>query len=252
MMDLFKLVKYDWKRNSSYLLVVGCLFIIALAALTVSGNVKHWDNELIYVLSFVLYLAVSVAVCVTTCRTYERNLRNFNRRLLPVPALYTVLSPLLLGFVSFVVIVIIGVIHLMTLGATLDTGYLLVSDILAEKGFWAMIVGCTLLIVFVFLSITVARVFPGKLGVWIGVATFFVVQLVEQWVEDRMFPQTTASTDHFFESVSNRITDTNDGAISVQTSLPQFWGPIIFEVAAIAAIIYLMTYLINRRIQSNG
>ncbi|CAM3233518.1 hypothetical protein PALU110988_10355 [Paenibacillus lupini] len=251
MMDLLKLVKYDWKRNSSYLLVVGCLFIIAQAALTVTGQINHWSNELFYVFSFVLYLGVSVVVCVTICRTYERNLRYFNRRLLPLPALYTVLSPLLLGLASLIVIVVLGVIHLLTLGVTLDTGALLVSDILAEKGFWAMLVSGAQLIVMIFLSITVAKVFAGKAGVWIGVAAFFVIQVICQWLEDLMFPQMSVSTDDFFQSVSEQVSNT-PAEVKVETLVPNFWGPLVFEIVIMIVLIYVMTYLINRKVQMNG
>jgi hypothetical protein len=251
MMDLLKLVKYDWKRNSSYLLVVGFLFIIAHAALTVTGQINHWANELLYVWSFILYLGVSVVVCVTICRTYERNLRYFNRRLLPLPALYTVLSPLLLGLASLIVIVVLGVIHLLTLGLTLDRGSLLVSNILAEKGFWSMIVSGALLIVMIFLSITVARVFAGKAGVWIGVAAFFVIQVIYKWLEDFLFPQMSVSTDNFFQSVSEQISDSPAG-VKVETLVPNFWGPLVFEMVVIIVLIYVMTYLINRKVQMNG
>lgn len=252
MMNLLKLVKYDWKRNAGFMLVLGALFVLVEAGLTVYGGIKKLDNEFVYVLSFVFYLAVTIMVCVTTCRTYEHNLRFFNRRLLPLPGLYTILSPLVLGFGGLAVIGVIGVLHLLAMGMVWDNGILMISDVLGERGFWSMLVSCTMFIVVIFLSITVAKLFIGKKGVWIGIALFFVVQLVFDWLENLLFPNMAVSTDQFFESVSVRVSDSANATINVQATVTNFWGPLIFETAAIVAMICIMNYLINRRIQTGG
>jgi|GEM_PF-6520812 Predicted ABC-type transport system involved in lysophospholipase L1 biosynthesis, permease component len=255
MMNLLKLVKYDWKRNSGFLLIVGSLFILAGAGITVYGGIESLDKDLIYVLTFLVYLAITVAVCVTACRTYERNLRYFNRRLLPLPALYTVLSPLLLGVAALVVIGVVGVLHLYALGAVLDTVHLRVSDVVGDKGFWAMLLSSALFIIYIFFCITVAKVFAGKKGSWIGAALFIALQLLFQWLENQLFPNMNVSTDQFFETVSVRITDAGDPAdtaLHIQASFPNFWGPLIFEVVVIVGLIYAMTYLINGKINARG
>lgn len=252
MMDLLKLVKYDWKRDAGFLLILGALFVLAGAAVTVYGEIKNLSTDLIYVLTFLIYLAVIITFCVTICRTYERNLRHINRRLLPLPALYTVLSPLLLGILGLFVIGVIGVLHLLVLGAVMDTVHLRVFDVLANRGFWAMSMSSILFIVIIFTSITVAKVFRGKKSSWIGAAFFIALQLVLQWVEVKLFPSMNVSTDQFFESVNVRIADSSDAVIQVQATVPNFWGPLLFEAAAIVGLVYVMTYLINRKVQTRG
>ncbi|NIK68416.1 hypothetical protein [Paenibacillus sp. BK720] len=252
MMNLLKLVKYDWKRNAGFLLIVGALFVITGGALTVYGEVKNLESDLIYVLTFLLYLAVTISLCVTVCRTFERNLRYFNRRLLPLPALYTVLSPLLLGIAGLIVIGVAGVIHLLVLGGVVDTVHLRVFDILADRGFWAMLISSILFVTIIFSSITVAKVFRGKKGSWIGAALFIGLQLAVQWVETKLFPSMNVSTDQFFKSVNVKITDSADQVVHVQASVPNFWGPLLYEAVIIVLLVYMMTYLINRKIQVRG
>ncbi|TCM99297.1 hypothetical protein EV294_102590 [Paenibacillus sp. BK033] len=252
MMNLLKLVKYDWKRNAGFLLIVGALFVITGGALTVYGEVKNLESDLIYVLTFLLYLAVTISLCVTVCRTFERNLRYFNRRLLPLPALYTVLSPLLLGIAGLIVIGVAGVIHLLVLGGVVDTIHLRVFDILADRGFWAMLISSILFVTIIFSSITVAKVFRGKKGSWIGAALFIGLQLAVQWVETKLFPNMNVSTDQFFKSVNVKITDSADQVVHVQASVPNFWGPLLYEAVIIVLLVYMMTYLINRKIQVRG
>ncbi|WP_336786369.1 hypothetical protein [Paenibacillus sp. MMO-177] len=252
MMNLLKLVKYDWKRNAGFLLIMGALFLLTGAAVTVFGEVKNLDTDLIYVLTFIVYLAVTISLCVTICRTYERNLRYFNRRLLPLPALHTVLSPLLLGIAGLAAIGVIGVIHLMVLGAVVDTVHLRVFDILADRGFWAMMTSSILFVIIIFSSITVGKVFRGKKGSWIGAALFIGLQLAIQWVETKLFPSMNVSTDQFFQSVNVRITDSGDQVVHVQANVPNFWGPLLYEAVIIVLLVYMMTYLINRKIQIRG
>ncbi|MCM3626483.1 hypothetical protein M3194_03750 [Paenibacillus glycanilyticus] len=252
MMNLLKLVKYDWKRNAGFLLIVGTLFVLAGAGVTVYSEIKNLEKDLIYVFTFLIYLAISITLCVTVCRTYERNLRYFNRRLLPLPALYTVLSPLLLGVAGLVVIGMIGALHLIALGAVVGNVHLRVIDVLADRGFWAMMMSSILFVFLIFLSITAAKVFRGKKGSWIGAALFIALQVLIQWLEQKLFPSMNISTDQFFESVNVRITDSSDAVVHVQATVPNFWGPLIFEAAVIAVLIYVMTYLINRKIQAKG
>ncbi|GLX68227.1 hypothetical protein [Paenibacillus glycanilyticus] len=252
MMNLLKLVKYDWKRNAGMLLVLGTLFLLAEAALTVYSKIKHLDIEFIYVLSFVFYVAVTVMVCVTTCRTYERNLRYFNRRLLPLPAVYTILSPMLLGLAGLVVIGAVGVLHLVAIGMMWDSGILRISDVLADRGFWSMLVASTMFMMIIFLCITVSKIFTGKKGIWIGVALFMALQFAFDWLEKLLFPDTAVTTDQFFESVNERITEGTDAVVHVRSTVPNFWGPLVFEIIAISVLVYATAYLINRRLQAKG
>jgi hypothetical protein len=242
---MLKLVKYDFRRNRDQILA---LFVVTILAQIGVGFTRFTESEII-LFNIMVYLIAVVILFFFALRTYDYNLKSYNRRLLPLQVLYTVLSPLLLFLGLLLGIFIVAYIHLgvhimMYSSALLPANFWSVSSYVVLALIWASAFAM-LLIMF---SITVARSIRMKGSMWVGLVTFFIAQKVISLIEDRIFNHTFISLDSAFRfEVTNEVGSSNRIEVSDYTL-----GllPMLFEVVIAVLLIAVIIKLIKKRVES--
>lgn len=242
---MLKLIKYDFRRNRDQILAV---FIITILVQIGIGYTITSDQEL-FMMNITTYIIAALVLLFLNIRTYDQNLRYYNRQLLPVPVIYTILSPLLLFLSLLIGVFIVGYIHL---------GIYIIrySDSFLPVNFWSTSTYALLPIfwsaffamLFIMFSITTARSVRMKGSVWIGLGTFFVIQYAISFLEHRMFNHTFISLESAFRF---GVTDQADRLNGIEVS-QYFLGvlPILFEAVIAIILIAVMIRLIKRRVES--
>ncbi|WP_138496435.1 hypothetical protein [Paenibacillus pinistramenti] len=104
---MIRLLKYDWRRNMTYLLSAFVLFV--LGELAVEWFVSNSDAAVS--LMIIGYAAMLVFIVVSAVKTYVKNIGSSGRRMLPVTSLQHILSPLVMGLAGTLVIGLLFVLH---------------------------------------------------------------------------------------------------------------------------------------------
>lgn len=249
---MIKLLKYDWKRNSTLLLSTFAVLIIVQAALTIVGETRDWDNQIVIVLSTLGYVAVSILIFVNSCRTFDHNIKSYSRRLLPLHPLKGIGAVVLLNLLVAVTVVAVAVIHSLLYiafmgmninelleGITFNT---LTVIKLVAVAIWAY----SSVLIVIMAATTVTRCFRSKHAIWIGIIFFFATMSLISWLEDVLFER--SGVEFSGVSVGNEIN--NDSILfssSLDFDIPL--GPILLEMVGVGALLFLMTYLLNKKVE---
>lgn len=250
---MMKLLKYEWKRNANTLLSVFFVLIVAQIAVATVGHYRNWMDAAIVTLAIMIYVAAAMIMIVTVSKTFGYNIRAYHRRLLPVHPVWAILSPLLLSWLVLIVllgiIAIHGGLYIQFLGYPLGLDQPMSSLAIGD---WLLVVGqiawlYTLLIVMVFVSMLIGASVSirGKLGTWISILAFFIVQYVISWVENLFFKDIDTSAFMF------GVFEAESGSVTVETGGFNFlaWGPFLFELGVVCLFVWLMSYLLKRRVE---
>lgn len=245
---MLKLLKYDIKRNLNSFLSMMAILVIAQLLVSVFGNIRGWDNAIILGLSLILYIVAAVMMTVAVCKTFGTNLKAFNRRLLPVHPIWAIFSTLLLGFIAMIVFFIIVGIHaflydqfISDFGSFSNMDWSGFTEAIFV-GVWSY--GLTLLIIFMAITIGASVTINGKSATWIGIIAFFIIQNGMSYVEYLLFGD-NKSTMVQFEINSNGF----KGSTGVAEKLDLFsWGSFLFELGCAGLMVYLISYLISKKV----
>lgn len=109
---MMRLLKYDWKRNSTTLLGAFAILLIVQIAITVTGSIRDWELGLSLGLSMLAYGSVSVLLLVVSSKTFDYNIKAYHRRLLPVRSVWSVVSSLILACASLLALCLLMALHL--------------------------------------------------------------------------------------------------------------------------------------------
>jgi hypothetical protein len=249
---MIKLLKYDWKRSSDGILSTLAIMVVLEAALSITGLTQNWNESVVLSFSIFGYVLAMSLLFIHCCRTFDQNLKSYSRRLLPLHPINGVGSAVLLSWICAILIAVIAAIHIPIYFAfsDIDTSFIK-ENFLFEKGsiFWIIIGSAwtyTSLLISILASITVARSFRFKRSAWIGILFFFGTQFIIAWISDIIF-------DHGEDSLGFiEINSTQTGnAMSVQSSfsIGAFTGPFLLELVFTAGFLYLMLYLINKKVE---
>lgn len=249
---MMNLLKYDWKRNSTLLLSTLAVLIIVQAALSIVGEVRDWNEGVTLVLSILGYVAVVILIYINCCRTFDHNIKSFSRRLLPLHPLKGVGAVVLLSWLGVIAVTLIAVIHIllyltikgMSISELLD-GLTTFSALDIIKVVAAVVWLYTSLLITIMAAITITRCFRSKHAIWIGIIFFFAGTSLVGWLENLLFEKGS------FDNVTGESSELNNEVISFTSSL-QFdipLGPILLEMACVAALLYLITYLLNKKVE---
>lgn len=162
---MLKLLKYDLKRRKERILVFIVIALLAQAGLWISS--AQIDVNLAS-LNLVIYCILAIAMIFIAVTGYFRNLKSYQRRLLPVTALQTVLSPMLLALLLMGVVILIGLAHLGIFKLLYTTAKFIPGN-LQTVGFRALLQSVWssgFLMVMVMFSFTVAYSLRMKWRVW--------------------------------------------------------------------------------------
>lgn len=212
---MLKLVKYDFRRDRDKFLAV---FVITILVQFVIGFTINSDQEM-FMMNITTYVVAGVVLLFLTLRTFNQNLSLYNRRLVPLPVLHTVMSPVLLFLGLLLGLFIIAYIHLCVY-------IMMISSSFLPEDFWSVSSYAVLMILWasafsmllVMFSITVARSVRVKGKVWIGLVAFFIIQNIISFLETWMF-------DHEFISFESafRFEVTEGGANLNEIEIPQYF-----------------------------
>lgn len=252
---MMNLLKYDWKRNANTFLGMAVVLLILEALIAYFGIRQEWGSEAILPLSILLYSCAGVFLIVLGCKTFEHNLKAYHRRLLPLHPVWAVFSAILLSWVSLLLLLALMFIHALVLDYTSILGLEeLLDSVRAKEVFYIFLLGMwqyTLLIITIFLAITVGAMVSirGKAGTWVGILFFFVIQNVIGLLERWFFGGGKGNL-YNFGSIS---VDTGPSEMSAGVTVTQLtgfnWGAIVFELSIVALMVWVIAYIINRKLE---
>lgn len=255
---MIKLLKYDWKRNSNSIFAALVIFVLAQTVLSVVGEVKGWAPFTMYMVSIVLYVFAGFMAFLMVCQTYNANLKAYSRRLLPLPSLYAVASPILLLLGGGAVLFALFLLHEFAFTTWLgleETILTKAREQLELKHVLTLLIGFAWLIVsatvFVFFCITFARTFEGKIGTWLGIIMFIGLATALGWLDELANPG-SPSGDVPFGITGFSLGDAPGGeGMTVTASGLQGVSILSFviEIVTCAALLYGIRYMMNRRIK---
>jgi hypothetical protein len=249
---MIKLLKYDFKRNA--MMIIGVMAILILAQVTMMLFISN--NEVETVLSILVYIIAGVILFITPIRTFAYNLKAYHRKLLPVHTWKSILSPMIMGGLSLLILSLLAGIH----------GYAYLSiygDIQIILDYISMYPLDTIMTIFtaiwiiihimitIFLSITIAASIRMKGSTWIGILSFFLIVNGLSWIESRFTGDSNGQPFQFFslqtDSIGNGIsTTTNFNSMYLSGN---FIGTFIFELVCSIAFLYIMVKLIDRKVE---
>ncbi|MRN55242.1 hypothetical protein [Paenibacillus monticola] len=252
---MLMLLKYDFRRNRDRILRVFAITLLVQVGLWIfAGETGIWrfgekTSEGMFIGNIITYLIAGIILQIYNVRTYDHNLRSYHRRLLPVNPVLSVLSPLLLGWILLLGVVVMAGLHLGLYIMFHSADFLPVN-------FWTLSFGSMLqmlwvagyLMILLMLSITVARSVRIKGQVWIGIAIFFILNNGISYIKQQLFSNSFSGLENTlqFHMVEGKITPdfyTNSGSI---INL----GPAVFEVITAVLLLYVTVLLVKKRVES--
>lgn len=252
---MLKLLKYDWKRNStnfyatmSILIFVQILFLLGL-------TLWNWTVEFVFVFSILAFMAVGFILFFQVCKTYFQNLNSFNRRLLPVRPIQEIGSVVLLLLI-YVVALIITIAVFMTMLMPnigfIDSAYIQDNWIkpvpiisLLIYSLW----GSAASLIWIMLAIAIARIFSFRRRIWIGIVALIVIQSIIGYIGSFLFGSETKNVIGYMEF---NVIDIKGDAVPSFENINWFnplSGPFIYEIITVAIALYAISYLMKKKIQ---
>ncbi|PAK49101.1 hypothetical protein [Paenibacillus sp. 7541] len=242
---MMRLLKYDWKRNSTTVLGALVVLIIAQIAIMVMGFMWGWLPAAMLGLGIMAYSSVGVLMVVLVVKTFDYNIKSYQRRLLPLHSIWSILSPLLMGCLG---VLCLGAVVLLHLWMYFNLLGLHDSSLAFHTVFdnWDYLKALIMLVWnFIFLMLTiffataVSRTTSSRAGVWIGILTFLVLHSIIGWVSQKLFGDG-------YWSQSGSINE--EGVFFQLGPVGQSWGDAILEVIVSILLLYATAYLIERKV----
>lgn len=251
---MLRLLKYDWKRNANLSLGLLAVLVFLQIAIGVVGNVRGWEQSLIFVLSFMLYAMTGIILIILASKTYENNIKAYSRRLLPIRPMWTAVSSIVLWWILSLVLGVIVIIHYIIYSRFVYFGSwfpqeFVVSDVLD----WLKIVFITgwmltFLMICILASITIGASVSlrGKAGTWVGILAFILIPNAVSWVEHWLF-RGYDKTLVQFGSVEYSNVSVNAEVMPVAPLLSV--GQLLFEGVVMVLLLVLINYLMSKKVE---
>ncbi|MFF2886880.1 hypothetical protein [Paenibacillus sp. NPDC057967] len=249
---MLKLLKYDWKRNATMTLAGLVILLVAQIVNIVVGWRNGWNEQFVIVIACMLFFFSALLVFLMACQTFMANIKAYSRRLLPLPTIYTIASPLVLMFgltiVLFLLLAAFDAVFsslydktsfLRLLIEQLTAGEIAISIVLAIWGsvFTTMVI---------FFCMAFSRIVEGKGGTFLGIIVCILIFTIIPWVEDILF-----STSEVYGFI--RLSPIESGNGSMTLTFGSFnsieWLTLAFEAGVLFCLVYGTIYLIERRIK---
>ncbi|KKO51375.1 hypothetical protein [Paenibacillus sp. DMB20] len=247
---MIKLLKYDWKRNASPVMGIIAVLLIIQISITTVGTMRNWEIGVMLVLSMLAYSAVSMTLFVMVCRTFDQNIKAYNRRLLPVRPINSIFSSLIQSFISLLGVMLLVAVHLWIYVNMEDGDRFIVWGGLTTEGMVATGLAAvwkfTFIIIVIFFCITVSRAVRVKGNIWIGIILFFVITNATSWLESKLDMAGNIWVSPMFTVY---IKEGGSTASVMNDTIQIPWMPVVLELLLAAGFIYGMVKLIDRKIE---
>jgi hypothetical protein len=250
---MIKLLKYDWKRNSVTLIMAFVIIVLIQAVFTGAGKANGWDPNGVYAGMVVFYGMAAFLTFLLAFQTYHSNIKSYSRRLLPVPSVYLAVTPFLLLLACHAAVGILFIAHDMLFRSLFGWGRSLI-DLMAEHVGAAQAAGIAATYVWnaavtsavVMFSITMSRTVEGKGGTWLGLLTAIILFTAVPWLEGVIFPvlSETHAQIGFITFFANAPGSTEFELVPFK---PIHFGVVLFEAAVVAALVWGIAYLLDRK-----
>lgn len=253
---MMRLLKYDWKKNSTMLLSTAVILILAEAGLTIAGYTRGWEEGITFGLSVMLYVFACMMAVIMTYRTFFGNAKSYSRRLLPVRTVWSVLSPMVLGLLVLIGIGILICIHLgifsLIFGVPDFKGIsteaipqlLKVTAIFIFQIFWAYLFSYMAIA----LSIAIALMFQ-RGRVWIGILSFIIIQNVISWIISSLFKANFGGIPFLNVKLQSNLMVGGEVVFPDDIMLIR-WGETLLEAVFVVLMLYATVLLLNRRVEA--
>jgi len=262
---MLKLLKYDWKRARALMGILGVTALLE-AGIEIAARLEHWPGDQTLVIQVLIYAVAGVGMIASAASSYAANIRSPQRRLLPLPSRYTLLSSMLFGLLTLLAVALIAVVHwwLSHLAGS-GEGYAGFAAILNAMeleqlaalsplnlyiGVFMMAWSCVFSLLAIFLAVTIGASLQtrGKHPVRIGILIFFAFQGAVLYLEYLLFNVGNANS--IF-----RINLGPSAESAIQTTvlvdeMKQTWPPMLFEMALGVLMVYAMVRLIDRYVEA--
>ncbi|MBP1904567.1 uncharacterized membrane protein YidH (DUF202 family) [Paenibacillus turicensis] len=253
---MLKLLKYDLKRNLNTFASLFALLIILQGAVTIIGNTRHWDDVIIVFLILMLYALTGAMLGIMSVNTYRKNIKSYSRRLVPKRPIWHVISSLILGLAAEFVLLIIMLVHtLIYLSYVGDLNRVFNSISISFSGGVSIVVQFVLFFTFMYcaivLSTTIAASIKGKVGVWVGIGSYFVIQIILWKVETMILSVLGFDSDSPFLFIreSEVVGTTSRAVFSINGQLSGSVASVIIEFFFIACMLYATSWLLRHKEQ---
>lgn len=250
---MMRLLKYDWKKNSTMLLSTAVILILVEAGLLITGYSRGWDEAFIIAISITLYIFASLLAVIMSYKNFHSNVKSYSRKLLPVRTVWSVLSPMALGILILVGLLIIICLHLLIYSWLY--GEPDISEIL--KYFFTTELAILIFQLFfsyiysymaVTLSIAIALTFR-KWRVWIGILSFIIIQNVFSWLIQKLFDYGLGQSSLLNFSVTSDFSGKGKLIIPPDVTIIN-WGETLLELAIAGLMLWATVLLLNRRVEA--
>ncbi|MEK3685504.1 MULTISPECIES: hypothetical protein [unclassified Paenibacillus] len=243
---MLKLLKYDLRRRRERILVFIVIALLVQPAIWISSTKV---NEQLISLNLVIYFILALALVFIAVFSYFRNLKSYQRRLIPVTALQTVMSPLLFALLLILTVIALGLVHFGIYQLIYPLDFL--PDNIVSVGLRCLLqfmwsVG--FMMIMVMFSITVALSFRFKGRVWIGIVILTLLQNGIAYLEKFMFNSYFIGLDNTFnfEIYENNLRP--DSGVTIRYLSTNQW-PLLFEFVVAIILIYSMVVMVKKRIE---
>lgn len=243
---MLRLITYDLRRRRERILVfIVITLLIEIAMWTSSSGIdSKWGS-----LTLGPYFCLAIAFIFVAVAGYYRNLKSYQRRLLPVTPLQTVLSPILFAILLILIVIIITLLHsgIYFLAYRMDflpDNILSISVKILLQTIWSSI----FLMTIVMFSITVALSMRFKGRVWVGIVLLTLLQNVVSYLEMLLFDSNYIGLDNSFTFVLYKDNLRPDSGVTIRYLDTNQW-PLLFEMGVACILIYGMVVLVKKRIE---
>lgn len=253
---MLKLLKYDLKRNLNTFASLFALLIILQGIVTIVGDVRKWDDVFIVFFSMMLYTLTGTMLGIMSVNTYRKNIKSYSRRLVPKRPILHVISSLILGLAAEFVLLIIMVIHVLIYYSYFGDLHRVFNSI--SISFSAgLSIGIQFILLFTFLycaivlSTTIAASMKAKVGVWVGIGAFFVIQLILYKAETMILSALGLDSDSPFLFIreSEVVGTTTRAVFTINGQLSGSLASVIIEFFFIAGMLYATSWLLRHKEQ---
>jgi len=253
---MMRLLKYDWKKNSTMLLSTAVILILAEVGLTTASYTLGWEEGITIGLSIMLYVFTSMLAVIMTYRTFFSNAKSYSRRLLPVRTVWSVLSPMVLGSLVLIGLGILICIHigvfsliygvpdLKDISTEVTSQLLKVTAIFVFQVFWAYLFSYMAIA----LSIAIALMFQ-RGRVWIGILSFIVIQNVISWIISSLFEVSFGGIPFLNVKLQSNLMVGGEVVFPDNIMIIN-WGETLLEAVFIVLMLYATVLLLNRRVEA--
>lgn len=243
---MLKLLKYDLRRRRERILVFIVIALLVQPAIWISSTKV---NEQLVSLNLVIYLILALALVFIAVFSYFRNLKSYQRRLIPVTALQTVIAPMLLALLLILTVITLGLVHFGIYQLIYPLDFL--PDNIVSVGLRCLlqfIWSAGLLMIMAMFSITVALSLRFKGRVWVGIAILTLLQNGIAYLEKFMFDSYFIGLDNAFNFEIYESNLRPDSGVTIRYLSNNQW-PLLFEFVVACILTYAMVALVKKRIE---